>query len=45
MTPISQEDALEYHRWDSRLGKIAMVLTKPMSTQRDQPIWRQSMLK
>lgn len=32
---ITREDALEYHRLKGRPGKIAVVPTKPMDTQRD----------
>jgi len=35
MSPITREDALEYHRRDGCPGKIAVVPTKPMDTQRD----------
>jgi malate dehydrogenase (oxaloacetate-decarboxylating)(NADP+) len=32
---ITREDALEYHRLDGKPGKVAIVPTKPMDTQRD----------
>lgn len=32
---ITREDALEYHRMGGRAGKVAIVPTKPMATQRD----------
>ena len=35
MAKITDEDALEYHRLDGRPGKISVVPTKPMETQRD----------
>ena len=35
MAAITREDALEYHRLKGRPGKIAVVPTKPMDTQRD----------
>ena len=35
MTKITREDALEYHRLGGKPGKIAVVPTKPMVTQRD----------
>jgi malate dehydrogenase (oxaloacetate-decarboxylating)(NADP+) len=35
MAKISREDALEYHRLKGRPGKVAIVPTKPMDTQRD----------
>jgi malate dehydrogenase (oxaloacetate-decarboxylating)(NADP+) len=35
MSKITREDALEYHHLNGRPGKIAVVPTKPMSTQRD----------
>ena len=35
MSKITKEDALEYHRLDGKPGKIAIVPTKPMDTQRD----------
>jgi malate dehydrogenase (oxaloacetate-decarboxylating)(NADP+) len=35
MRTITSEDALEYHRLGGRPGKIAILPTKPMSTQRD----------
>src|SRR5512147_1422422 len=35
MTKITREDALEYHRLGGRPGKISVVPTKPMATQRD----------
>lgn len=34
-TKVTREDALEYHRLDGRPGKISVVPTKPMDTQRD----------
>jgi malate dehydrogenase (oxaloacetate-decarboxylating)(NADP+) len=35
MASITREDALEYHRLKGKPGKIAVVPTKPMETQRD----------
>lgn len=35
MIKITREDALEYHRLDGKPGKVAIVPTKPMLTQRD----------
>ncbi len=35
MSRITHEDALEYHRLDGRPGKVSVVPTKPMETQRD----------
>src|SRR3990172_2519025 len=35
MVKISREDALEYHRLKGKPGKIAVIPTKPMDTQRD----------
>jgi len=35
MSTITREEALEYHRLDGRPGKISVVPTKPMATQRD----------
>jgi len=35
MAIITREDALEYHRLDGKPGKISVVPTKPMETQRD----------
>ena len=35
MIRITREDALEYHRLGGKPGKIAIVPTKPMATQRD----------
>lgn len=35
MTKITREDALEYHRLKGKPGKIEVVPTKPMDTQRD----------
>jgi malate dehydrogenase (oxaloacetate-decarboxylating)(NADP+) len=35
MTKITREDALEYHRLKGKPGKIAIIPTKPMDTQRD----------
>src|SRR5512133_1362420 len=35
MAKITREDALEYHRLGGKPGKIAVVPTKPMSTQYD----------
>lgn len=32
---VTREDALEYHRLKGKAGKIAIVPTKPMDTQRD----------
>jgi len=33
--PVTREDALEYHHLKGKPGKIAVVPTKPMDTQRD----------
>lgn len=35
MRKITREDALEYHRLNGKPGKVAIVPTKPMATQRD----------
>jgi malate dehydrogenase (oxaloacetate-decarboxylating)(NADP+) len=35
MIKITREDALEYHHLDGKPGKISVVPTKPMETQRD----------
>jgi len=35
MSKITREDALEYHRLDGKPGKIAILPTKPLDTQRD----------
>ncbi len=35
MAKITREDALEYHRLKNKPGKISVVPTKPMDTQRD----------
>ncbi len=35
MAKITREDALEYHRLKGKPGKVAIVPTKPMETQRD----------
>ncbi|MGE5251063.1 MAG: NADP-dependent malic enzyme [Bacteroidota bacterium] len=35
MSKITREDALEYHRMKGKPGKVAVVPTKPMDTQRD----------
>jgi malate dehydrogenase (oxaloacetate-decarboxylating)(NADP+) len=35
MSKITREDALEYHRLNGKPGKIEVVPTKPMDTQRD----------
>ncbi len=35
MAIITREDALEYHQLDGKPGKISVVPTKPMETQRD----------
>ena len=35
MAKFTREDALEYHRLKGKPGKIAVVPTKPMDTQRD----------
>lgn len=35
MVKITREDALEYHRLGGKPGKIAILPTKPMATQRD----------
>jgi len=35
MAKITRQDALEYHRLKGKPGKIAIVPTKPMDTQRD----------
>jgi malate dehydrogenase (oxaloacetate-decarboxylating)(NADP+) len=35
MSKITLEDALEYHRLNGKPGKVAVVPTKPMATQRD----------
>jgi malate dehydrogenase (oxaloacetate-decarboxylating)(NADP+) len=35
MTPITKENALEYHHLDGKPGKISVVPTKPLKTQLD----------
>ena len=35
MSKITREDALEYHRLDGKPGKISILPTKPLETQRD----------
>ncbi len=35
MSKITREDALEYHRLNGKPGKIAILPTKPLETQRD----------
>lgn len=35
MAKVTREDALEYHRLKGKPGKVAVVPTKPMDTQRD----------
>lgn len=35
MIKITREDALEYHRLDGKPGKVAIIPTKPMDSQRD----------
>ena len=35
MTKFTREEALEYHRLNGKPGKVAIVPTKPMDTQRD----------
>src|SRR3990172_5044970 len=35
MAKITDEEALEYHRLKGKPGKIAVIPTKPMATQRD----------
>ena len=35
MTKVTREEALEYHHLDGKPGKISVVPTKPMETQRD----------
>jgi malate dehydrogenase (oxaloacetate-decarboxylating)(NADP+) len=35
MMKVSREEALEYHRLDGKPGKVSVVPTKPMETQRD----------
>lgn len=35
MIQITREDALEYHRLNNRPGKLSVVPTKPLQTQRD----------
>ena len=35
MTKVTREEALEYHRLEGKPGKISVVPTKPMETQRD----------
>jgi malate dehydrogenase (oxaloacetate-decarboxylating)(NADP+) len=35
MAKLTREDALEYHRLKGKPGKVAIVPTKPMDTQRD----------
>lgn len=35
MSKFTREDALEYHRLDGKSGKVAILPTKPLGTQRD----------
>ena len=35
MSKLTREDALEYHRLDNKPGKVAILPTKPLGTQRD----------
>jgi malate dehydrogenase (oxaloacetate-decarboxylating)(NADP+) len=35
MSKFTREDALEYHRLDGKPGKVAILPTKPLGTQRD----------
>ncbi|HBX71207.1 MAG TPA: NADP-dependent malic enzyme [Chloroflexi bacterium] len=35
MSQFTREDALEYHRLDGKPGKVAILPTKPLGTQRD----------
>ena len=35
MAKVTREEALEYHRLEGKPGKISVVPTKPMETQRD----------
>jgi malate dehydrogenase (oxaloacetate-decarboxylating)(NADP+) len=35
MSKITREDALEYHHLNGKPGKVAIIPTKPMDTQRD----------
>ena len=35
MTKVTREEALEYHRLEGKPGKVSVVPTKPMETQRD----------
>src|SRR4030067_1178122 len=35
MTKVTREEALEYHRLNGKPGKVSVVPTKPMETQRD----------
>ena len=35
MSKITREDALEYHRLGGKPGKVSVVPTKPVTTQRD----------
>ncbi len=35
MSKLTREDALEYHRLDDKPGKVAILPTKPLGTQRD----------
>src|ERR671910_90170 len=35
MAKFTREDALEYHRLKGKPGKVAIIPTKPMDTQRD----------
>ncbi len=35
MSKLTREDALEYHRLDDKPGKVAIIPTKPLGTQRD----------
>jgi malate dehydrogenase (oxaloacetate-decarboxylating)(NADP+) len=35
MKPITREDALEYHHLDGKPGKLSVIPSKPLETQRD----------
>jgi len=35
MTAVTREEVLEYHQLNGKPGKIAVVATKPLETQRD----------
>ncbi len=35
MSKLTREDALEYHKLDGKPGKVAILPTKPLETQRD----------